>query len=145
MVSKLASDHVKMVLTGDGGDELFMGYGSYNWARRLNNPFVKLFRNSIHTLLWHSGSNRNKRASLLFDHPINSELTTHIFSQEQYYFSRGEVKGILKEKYIKPSIEGTFVGSIAISEPGAGSDVAGLRMTATRDGDHYILNGNKTD
>jgi len=50
----------------------------------------------------------------------------------------------LKERYLKPSIDGSFVGSIAISEPGAGSDVANLRATAVRDGDHYIINGNKT-
>jgi hypothetical protein len=50
----------------------------------------------------------------------------------------------LKEKYLKPSVSGRFVGSIAISEPGAGSDVANLRCTAKREGDHYIINGNKT-
>ena len=50
----------------------------------------------------------------------------------------------LKERYLKPSIDGSFVGSIAISEPGAGSDVANLRATAVREGDHYIINGNKT-
>lgn len=50
----------------------------------------------------------------------------------------------LKEKYLKPSIEGKFVGAIAISEPGAGSDVAALRCTAKREGDYYIINGNKT-
>ena len=50
----------------------------------------------------------------------------------------------LKEKYLRPSIEGKWVGSIAISEPGAGSDVAALRCTAKREGDYYIINGSKT-
>ena len=50
----------------------------------------------------------------------------------------------LKEKYLKPSVEGKFVGSIAISEPGAGSDVAAMRCTAKREGDYYIINGSKT-
>lgn len=50
----------------------------------------------------------------------------------------------LKEKYLKPSVSGDFVGSIAISEPGAGSDVANLRCTAKREGDYYVINGNKT-
>ncbi len=50
----------------------------------------------------------------------------------------------LKEKYLKPSITGDFVGSIAISEPGAGSDVAAMRTTAVREGDYYIINGSKT-
>jgi acyl-CoA dehydrogenase len=50
----------------------------------------------------------------------------------------------LKGKYLRPSIEGKWVGSIAISEPGAGSDVAALRCTARREGDYYIINGSKT-
>lgn len=50
----------------------------------------------------------------------------------------------LKKKYLVPSVEGKWVGSIAISEPGAGSDVAALRCTAKREGDFYIINGNKT-
>ena len=50
----------------------------------------------------------------------------------------------LKERYLKPAISGDMVAAIAVSEPGAGSDVAGLRTTARRDGDAFILNGSKT-
>ena len=50
----------------------------------------------------------------------------------------------LKEKYLKPSIEGKMIGALAISEPSGGSDVAAVRTTAIRKGDHYIINGNKT-
>lgn len=50
----------------------------------------------------------------------------------------------LKKKYIVPSVAGDWVGSIAISEPGAGSDVAAMHTTAKREGDHYVINGNKT-
>lgn len=50
----------------------------------------------------------------------------------------------LKETYLKPAIAGDMVGAIAVTEPGAGSDVAALATTATREGDHYILNGSKT-
>lgn len=50
----------------------------------------------------------------------------------------------LKKKYLPKSISGEWIGSIAISEPGAGSDVANIRCTAKREGDHYIINGNKT-
>lgn len=49
-----------------------------------------------------------------------------------------------KERYLRPSIEGTKVGAICISEPDAGSDVAALRTTAVRDGDHWVINGAKT-
>ena len=49
----------------------------------------------------------------------------------------------LKQRYLKPSIEGDLVGCLGITEPGAGSDVAGIRTTAKRDGDEYVINGNK--
>ena len=50
----------------------------------------------------------------------------------------------LKEKYLRPSIAGKMVGAIAITEPGAGSDVSALRTTAAKDGDEYVINGSKT-
>jgi citronellyl-CoA dehydrogenase len=50
----------------------------------------------------------------------------------------------LKETYMVPAIKGDMVAAIAVTEPDAGSDVAALRTTATREGDHYILNGSKT-
>lgn len=49
----------------------------------------------------------------------------------------------LKEQFLAPAISGEFVASIAVSEPGAGSDVAGLKTTAKKDGDDYIINGSK--
>jgi alkylation response protein AidB-like acyl-CoA dehydrogenase len=50
----------------------------------------------------------------------------------------------MKQAYLVPSISGEKVGAIAISEPDAGSDVAALRTSAVRDGDHYVINGAKT-
>jgi len=50
----------------------------------------------------------------------------------------------LKETYLKPAIQGDMVAAIAVTEPDAGSDVAAIRTTARREGDHYILNGSKT-
>jgi citronellyl-CoA dehydrogenase len=50
----------------------------------------------------------------------------------------------LKETYLKPAVEGSMVAAIAVTEPDAGSDVAALRTTARREGDHYVLNGSKT-
>ncbi len=50
----------------------------------------------------------------------------------------------LKETYLKPAIAGDMVCGVAITEPGAGSDVAAIATTATREGDHYVLNGSKT-
>ena len=49
----------------------------------------------------------------------------------------------LKEQFLAPAIAGEYVASIAVSETGAGSDVAGLKTTAKKDGDDYIINGSK--
>jgi citronellyl-CoA dehydrogenase len=49
----------------------------------------------------------------------------------------------LKENYLKPAVAGDMVACIAVSEPGAGSDVAGIKTTARRDGDDYVINGQK--
>jgi acyl-CoA dehydrogenase len=50
----------------------------------------------------------------------------------------------LIETYVKPTLRGEKIGSLAITEPGGGSDVGHLTTKATRDGDDYILNGAKT-
>jgi alkylation response protein AidB-like acyl-CoA dehydrogenase len=49
-----------------------------------------------------------------------------------------------KQKYLAPGIRGEKIGALGITEPGAGSDVAGIRTTAILDGDEYVINGSKT-
>ncbi|MBV8958740.1 MAG: acyl-CoA dehydrogenase family protein [Actinobacteria bacterium] len=49
----------------------------------------------------------------------------------------------LKRRYLTPAIKGEMVASIAVTEPDAGSDVAGLRTRAVRDGDEWVINGSK--
>ena len=48
-----------------------------------------------------------------------------------------------KEKYLPKLISGDHVGALAMSEPGAGSDVISMKLRADKKGDHYVLNGNK--
>ncbi|WP_421193011.1 isovaleryl-CoA dehydrogenase [Aeromonas enteropelogenes] len=48
-----------------------------------------------------------------------------------------------KARYLPDLVSGKHVGALAMSEPGAGSDVVSMRLTAERDGDHFVLNGNK--
>lgn len=48
-----------------------------------------------------------------------------------------------KSKYLPKLISGEYLGALAMSEPGAGSDVMGMRTSALRDGDDYVLNGSK--
>ena len=50
----------------------------------------------------------------------------------------------LKRKYLPPMAAGEMIGAIAMTEPGAGSDLQGIRTMAVRDGDDYVLNGSKT-
>ena len=49
----------------------------------------------------------------------------------------------LKEQFLRPAIRGDMVAAIAVTEPDAGSDVAGIRTRAVRDGDEWIINGTK--
>lgn len=49
-----------------------------------------------------------------------------------------------KQKYLVPQAKGIKIGAFGLTEPNAGSDVAAMKSTAKRVGDHYILNGSKT-
>ena len=49
----------------------------------------------------------------------------------------------LKQKYLPKMASGEMVGAIAMTEPAAGSDLQGVRTTAVKHGDHYVLNGSK--
>ena len=50
----------------------------------------------------------------------------------------------LKSTYLPKMAPGEMIGAIAMTEPAAGSDLQGVKTTAVKDGDHYILNGSKT-
>ncbi|MGA9533863.1 MAG: acyl-CoA dehydrogenase family protein [Anaerolineales bacterium] len=48
-----------------------------------------------------------------------------------------------KQRYLTPQAKGEAIAGFCLTEPGAGSDVAGMRSTARRDGDEYVINGEK--
>ena len=50
----------------------------------------------------------------------------------------------IKQEYLAPSISGDMIGALCVTEPFGGSDVAGMRTTAIKQGDKYIINGSKT-
>jgi acyl-CoA dehydrogenase len=50
----------------------------------------------------------------------------------------------LIDRYVRPTLEGRTIGALAVTEPDGGSDVAGIRTRAVRDGDHFVVNGSKT-
>lgn len=49
-----------------------------------------------------------------------------------------------KQRYLPKMVSGEMITAIAMTEPGAGSDLQGIASSAVRDGDHYVLNGSKT-
>jgi acyl-CoA dehydrogenase len=50
----------------------------------------------------------------------------------------------LVDRFVRPTLAGETIGALAVTEPGAGSDVANLRTSAVREGSHYLVNGAKT-
>ena len=48
-----------------------------------------------------------------------------------------------KQKYLRPLVDGSKIGCFGLTEPGAGTDAAGVRTEATLDGEYYVLNGTK--
>lgn len=98
LVAKMARQHVKMTLSGDGGDELFYGYGAYKWANRLHQPLLKMGRKPIQMLL-KLGNSRLKRVAHLFNYSNKEDIFSHIFSQEHYFFSKTELKKLLTNDF----------------------------------------------
>ena len=69
-------------------------------------------------------------------------MWAHAYLAMQHLNAEGDER--IKQEYLKPSIEGKKIGCLCISEPFAGSDVAGMRTTAVKEGDNWVLNGSKT-
>jgi len=72
--------------------------------------------------------------------PVAIAVQTHMATPAIYEFG----SEYLKETYLKPALAGDLVSSIAVTEPGAGSDVSAIQTTAKKEGDSYVINGSKT-
>jgi acyl-CoA dehydrogenase len=73
---------------------------------------------------------------------LNANLAVHSDIVTPYIAHLGTEEQ--KRKYIPKLVTGKIVGAIAMTEPGAGSDLQGIKATAVPDGDHYRINGSKT-
>ncbi|WP_298319959.1 acyl-CoA dehydrogenase family protein [uncultured Aquimarina sp.] len=69
-------------------------------------------------------------------------MWAHVYLAMTHVNKEGDDR--IKEKYLRSSITGEKIGCLCISEPFGGSDVAGMRTTAIKEGDSYVINGSKT-
>jgi alkylation response protein AidB-like acyl-CoA dehydrogenase len=67
---------------------------------------------------------------------VHSDIVAH------YLLNNGTEEQ--KQRYLPGMVSGDIVGAVAMTEPGAGSDLQGIRTSAKRDGDSYVINGAKT-
>ena len=69
-------------------------------------------------------------------------MWAHAYLAMTHLNAEGDVR--IKQDYLAPSIAGDKIGALCVTEPFGGSDVAGMRTTAIKSGDHYVINGSKT-
>ena len=85
---------------------------------------------------WGEALVRSRCAGLAMSLMVQSDMATPIIGE---LGTREQ-----KDLFLAPALRGEKIAALAITEPGGGSDVAALRTTAVRDGDHYIVDGEKT-
>lgn len=109
-----------------------MGYMGLNYPEEVGGAGVDFFYSVIFC----------EELSKLFSGGFAVTPSVIQYMSSTYIFKHGS--DFLKEKYLKPTIRGEAVSCIGITEPGAGSDVANIQTKAIREGDHYVVNGQKT-
>lgn len=134
LISRLAKQQVTVILSGEGADELFWGYGTYRWASRLSNPLLQLFRTPLAGML-SKLSNRYQRIAQMLNYEQNQALPPHILSQEQYFFSQSEINRLLLLK--QPDEEDIIYNSIQMDAPSA-RNLSPVEQQALFDLSYYL-------
>ena len=109
-----------------------MGYFGIDYAEE----YGGLGLDKFYTLIWLEEMQRINSGGFA------AAMWAHAFLAMQHLNAEGDDR--IKQEYLVPSIEGKKIGCLCITEPFAGSDVAGMKTTAVKDGDSYVINGSKT-
>lgn len=118
VLTEFVSDHVTVALAGDGGDELFMGYGMYTWAERLSKTPIPMVPLAYRLLKWF-GPKKDKEYSKYFRYDRRSLIPYNIISQEMGCFHHGDLSRLMPSQLIElPSAYSGEMTPAAIDSPG---------------------------
>ncbi len=95
---------------------------------------------------WGGGGGDFRHEAVFYEEMARRSLTgmnSSVHSIVAHYFLNHGTEE-QKRRYLPRMARGEIVGAIAMTEPGTGSDLQGIRTRAVRDGDHYVINGAKT-
>lgn len=95
---------------------------------------------------WGGGGGDFRHEAVFYEEMARRSLTgmnSSVHSIVAHYFLNHGTED-QKRRYLPRMARGEMVGAIAMTEPGTGSDLQGIRTRAVRDGDHYVINGAKT-
>ncbi|NBU51436.1 MAG: acyl-CoA dehydrogenase, partial [Chitinophagia bacterium] len=109
-----------------------MGYFGLDYPEQ----YGGLALDKFYTLIWLEEMQRINSGGFA------AAMWAHAYLAMQHLNAEGDER--IKEEYLAPSILGKKIGCLCITESFAGSDVAGMKTTAVKRGDSYIINGSKT-
>lgn len=97
----------------------------------------------------HGGAGMDATAAVIVHHELSKSdpgfslayLAHAMLFVNNFFYAGNDAQ---RERYLAKVLTGEHIGAMGMTEPGAGTDVLGMKTTARRDGDNFILNGRKT-